>query len=209
MKYIRAKANFFRLADEKFIVIGARIIQCMKESEVFTHPIPSVEQLEEAYAAYYQAVVPAGSRSRMTQALRRERKRVLADLFQQLVYYINTVANGQLSLLYSSGFPVLTGKRTGVIPDTPTGIILEDCRRSGEVAFRFTPVGRDMQYEYSFAVEDLSKKELIWEESQFTTRSFRTYQDGFTAGSYIYFRVRARNKNGASDWSAAVRFLVR
>ncbi len=209
MKYIRAKANFFRLSDEKFIVMGARIIECMKTSEVFTAPSPTVAQLEEAYKAYYQAVVPAASRSRETQALKREPKRVLAGLFQQLVYYVNTVADGKLSLLHSSGFPVLTGKRTGVIPDTPTGIILEDGRYSGEVAFRFTPVGRDMQYEYSFAVEDLSNKELVWCESLFTTRSFRTYQGGFTAGCYIYFRVRARNKNGVSDWSAAVRFLVR
>ncbi|MFD2552891.1 hypothetical protein [Sphingobacterium tabacisoli] len=209
MKYIRAKANFFRLADEKLIVLGARIIECMKTSEVFTDPTPTIVQLEEAYEAYYEAVVPAASRSRETQALKRERKRVLADLFQQLVYYVNTVADGQLSLLYSSGFPVLTGKRTGVIPDTPTGIVLEDGRRTGEVAFRFTPVGRDMQYEYSFAVEDLNKKELVWGESLFTTRSFKTYQDGFTAGIYIYFKVRARNKNGVSDWSTAVRFLVR
>lgn len=209
MKYIRAKANFFRLADEKLIVIGARIIECMKTSDVFTNPTPTLKQLEEAYVAYYQAVIPAASRSRETQALKRERKRTLADLFQQLVYYVNTVADGRLSLLHSSGFPVLTGKRTGVVPDTPTGIILEDGRRSGEVAFRFTPVGRDMQYEYCFALEDLSNKELLWGESMFTTRSFRAYQDGFTAGTYIYFRVRARNKNGVSDWSTAIRFLVR
>ena len=209
MKYIRAKANFFRLADEKFIVMGARVIQCMKESKVFTDPTPSVEQLEEAYTAYYQAVVPAGSRSRETQALKRERKRALADLFQQLVYYVNTVADGKLSHLYSSGFPVLNGKRTGVVPDTPTGVILNDGRRSGEIAFRFTPVGRDMQYEYCFALEDFNNKELLWGEPLFTTRSFRAYQDGFTTGSYIYFRVRARNKTGVSDWSTPLRFLVR
>lgn len=125
MKYIRAKANFFRLADEKFIVVGARIIECMKTSAVFTDPTPTVAQLQKAYEDYYQAVVPAASRSRETQALKRERKRVLADLFQQLVYYINTVADGRLSLLYSSVFPVLNGKRTEVVPDIPTGII--DC----------------------------------------------------------------------------------
>lgn len=209
MKYIRAKANFFRLADEKFIVIGARIIECIKTSNIFSDPSPTIEQLEKAYEAYYQAVIPAASRSRETQALKRERKRALADLFQQLVYYVNTVADGKLSILYSSGFPVLNGKRTGIVPDTPTGIILEDGRRSGEVAFRFTPVGRDMQYEYCFAIENLNSRELVWGESMFTTRSFRAYQDGFKAGTHIYFRIRARNKNGTSDWSAVVRFLVR
>lgn len=109
----------------------------------------------------------------------------------------------------SSGFPVLNGKRTGVIPDSPNGIILEDSRRSGEVAFRFTPVGRDMQYEYCFAVENLNSNEPIWGESMFTTRSFRAYQDGFMAGNHIYFRVRARNKSRTSDWSTPLRFLVR
>jgi len=166
-------------------------------------------ELEEIYADYYQKVIDARGKDREKAARKRESKRRLSDALQQLAFYVNMTSDGNLSKLYSSGFPVLAKKKTGTIPDTPTATFLKDGRRSGEVAFGFKPVGRDMQYDYCFATQVNHSGEPEWGEIHTTTRSFTAYQDGFLPGQYIYFRVRARNKHGHSHWTNPIRWLVR
>src|SRR5690606_9788906 len=106
MKYIRAKANFFRYPDEKLVVTATWIIRCMKESAIFVDPTPTMAEIEEAYADYYQKVVESVGGSRFVKAQKRESKKKLSDLLQELVFYVNVVSNGDLAKLYSSGFPV-------------------------------------------------------------------------------------------------------
>lgn len=209
MKYIRAKAGFIRYADEKLVVTASWIIQCMKQSDIFVDPTPPIEMIEEAYNDYYQKVVQSVGGSRLVKTQKRESKKILSDLLQELVFYVNVVSDGDLAKLYSSGFPVLAGKRKGQSPDTPRDPFLRDGRRSGEVAFGFEPVGRDMLYDYCFAAEVDDNDIPVWGEEQTTSRSFKAYQDGFKPGQYIYFRVRARNKHGFSHWTTTVMFMVR
>ena len=209
MKYIRAKANFFRYADEKLVVSVSWIIRCMKDSAIFVNPVPTIEQIEHAYEEYQQKAVQSLGGSRLVKAQKRERKKELCDLLQELVFYVNVVSDGDLEKLFSSGFPVLDRKRKGRPPRTPGSPFLKDGRKSGEVAFGFEPVGRDMLYDYCFATELGADKLPIWQELQTTSRSFKAYQDGFQPAKYIYFRVRARNKHGYSPWTAAVMFMIR
>ncbi len=209
MKYIRAKANFFRYADEKLVVTASWVIRCMKESTIFVDPTPTIAEIEDAYANYYQKVVESAGGSRLVKTEKRESKKKLSDLLQELVFYVNVVSDGNLAKLYSSGFPVLNRKRKGGVPDTPGSPFLTDGRKSGEVAFGFQPVGRDMLYDYCFAREVDNDNQPVWEEIQTTSRSFKAYQEGFSPGQYIYFRVCARNKYGCSPWTPTVMFMVR
>jgi len=90
----------------------------MKDSDIFTQPTPPLSELEETYADYYQKVVDAKGGNREKAALKRESKRRLSDILQKMVFYVNVVSDGNLSKLYSSGFPVLAQKKTGTVPDT-------------------------------------------------------------------------------------------
>lgn len=209
MKYIRAKAGFLRYADEKLVVAAGRIIQCMKDSDIFIQPNPPVSEIEEAYQAYYQTVIESEGGSRSVKHAKRRCKERLSSLLQELAFYVNVVSDGNLMKLYSSGFPVLDRKRKGRAPDTPGSPFLTDGRKSGEIAFGFQPVGRDMLYDYCFATEVGDGNLPIWGEEQTTSRSFKAYQDGFKPGQYIYFRVRARNKHGCSPWTPTIMFMVR
>jgi len=209
MKYIRAKANFIRYTDDKLLVQTSYILMRMKDSAVFTAPTPSLSVIEAAYKDYHKDVVDANGGNREKKARKRESKTRLCQLLQQLVGYINLIGNGKLSLLYSSGFPVLAEKRKGRIPDTPTAAFLVDGRSSGEIAFGFKPVGRDLFYDYRFATTLDSSGLPIWGEITYKTNSFKTYKAGFTPGQYIYFQVRARNKHGHSHWTAPILFMVR
>lgn len=209
MKYIRAKANFIRYTDEKLLVQASYILLCMKDSSVFINPNLPLSTIEDAYQDYQKKVIEAKSGSREKKLYKRESKKKLCELLQQLVTFVNLVSYGNLPLLYSSGFPVLTKKRKGQVPDTPASPFLCDGRTSGEVAFGFKPVGRDMFYDYRFATAVDSCGLPQWGEISYKTNSFKAYYSGFTPGQYIYFQVRARNKHGKSHWTSPLLFMVR
>ncbi|SFT11976.1 hypothetical protein [Sphingobacterium wenxiniae] len=209
MKYIRAKAGFIRYTDEKLLVRAAHIIKCMQSSTVFTQPRPVLCEIEKAYAEYSDLVIAAVGGSRIIKAQRRESMKVLCVLLQELVNYVNEVSDGNLPKLYSSGFPVLAKKRKGTAPDVPANPFVCDGRVSGEVAFGFQPVGRDMIYEYCFATQVDQQYEPIWGEIEMRTKSFKAYKSGFLPGKYIFFKVRATNGHGSSAWTTPIKFLVR
>ena len=209
MKYIRAKANFYRYTDDKFVIAASWIIRCMKRSSsIFVDPRPRIAEIEKAYQDYYQTLVESKGGSRLVKAEKRECKRRLSDLLQALVYYVNVESDGDLAKLYRSGFPVLDKKKKGTVPDMPGNPYLKDGRVSGEVAFGFRPVGRDMLYDYRFASSTDEQHQPIWGEIQTTSRSFKAYQAGFSPGQFIYFSVRARNKHGVSSWTDPILFMV-
>ncbi len=208
MKYQRAKAGFIRYSDSELLVATGRILLSMKGSLVFTDPMPSLDEIESAFADYQKKVYAAAGGGLLYSAAKRESKRRLADLLQKLALHVNVISDGDLHKLHSSGFPVLARRRKGRSPDIPSQPFLRDGRRSGEVAFGFKPVGRDMFYDYCFATAIDKRGNPIWGEPRITTRSWTDYADGFTPGTYVYFRVRARNKHGASDWTPTIRWVV-
>ncbi|MGV3761816.1 fibronectin type III domain-containing protein [Parapedobacter sp.] len=209
MKYQRAKAGFIRYPDGKLLVAAGRILQCMKNSTTFTDPRPSLAEIETAFEDYQQKVYAAAGGGIFYSTAKRESKRRLSDLLQKLALYVNVVSDGHLPTLHSSGFPVLDRRRKGRSPDTPGQPFLRDGRKQGEVAFGFKPVGRDMFYDYCFATAADNRGNPIWGELRTTTRSWTDYADGFTPGSEVYFRVRARNKHGASNWTEPIRRFIR
>ena len=131
-----------------------------------------------------------------------------AGLLQKLAQYVNIMGDGNLSALHGSGFPVMGRRKRGPSPGTPGQPFLRDGRKSGEVAFGFKPVGRDMFYDYCFATEVDKHGNPRWGEIHVTTRSWTDYTDGFEPGSWVYFRVRARNKHGESHWTQPIRRRV-
>jgi len=208
MKYQRAKAGFIRYRDSELLVAAGAILRAMRRSAVFADPKPPLDEVEAALADYQQKLYAAAGGGRLYSIAKRESKQRLADLLQKLALYVNAVSDGNLALLYSSGFPVLAKRRKGQSPDIPGQPFLREGRRRGEVAFGFKPVGRDMFYDYCFATAVDRKGRPIWGEVRTTTRSWTDYADGFMPGTYVYFRVRARNRHGVSRWTDPIRWVV-
>lgn len=208
MKYQRATAGFIRYRDSELLVVAGAILRAMRRSLVFTDPIPPLAEVEAALVDYQQKLYAAVGGGRLHSIAKRESKERLADLLQKLALYVNVVSNGDLALLYSSGFTVLAKRRKGQSPEMPGQPFLKDGRRRGEVAFGFKPVGRDMFYDYCFATTVDKRGNPLWGEVRTTTRSWTDYADGFASGSYVYFRVRARNRHGISRWTDPIKWVV-
>ena len=128
MKYQRVKAGFIRYSDAELLVAAGRILQAMKNSSVFTDPHPPLTDIEAAFEDYRQKVYAAGGGGLIYNTARRESKRRLAGLLQKLALYVNIMADGNLSTLHGSGFPVMGRRKKGQSPDTPGQPFLRDGR---------------------------------------------------------------------------------
>ncbi len=210
MKYQRAKSSFFRIKDAHLVVQAKAVLHALKDSPVFSSPHPPLAVLKEAIDDYEQKLHKALQGGMLQREAKRESKKKLATLLQELAFYVNKVANGDLTLLYSSGLPVFTGRKKGHIPDTPGRPVLKDGAVSGQAVLSFEPVGRDMIYEYRIASSiDTDTQKPLWGEIKYTTRSFKNIIQGYTPGQTISVQVRARNKQGASDWTESVKWMIR
>lgn len=210
MKYQRVKTSFYRTNDSQLLVQANAILLRVSNAAVFAVPDPTLADLKALIRDYETALHLSMGGSVYQRELKRISKKQLADALQQMAHYVNKVCDGNLTLLYQSGFPVFTGRKKGSSPDTPGLPSLKDGRVSGEVCLSFAPVGRDMLYEYCVGTSpDDGKKGIVWAEVQYTTRSFKNYIKGFSAGQHIHFKVRARNKHGVSDWTDVVKWMVR
>src|SRR5690606_37529244 len=173
-------------------------------------------EIEKAYQEYGQRLAHATwTRGRVERELKRESKARLAQLLGELAAHVNYVAKGELPVLYSSGFPVFTGRKESAVPDGTTGGRLSDGRVSDELRFDFDSLGRDMTYEYTYAVwtsnEEVSAEspELQWAPSLFTTRSRNNIIKGVPSRSTVFAKVRAINRRGVGDWGAVVSWRMR
>lgn len=216
MSYIRALAGFGHHKDSEILVEADVVLTSMSGNSKFPDPVPSLAEVEDAYNEYVACLARANwTRGRLDRELKRESKAKLANLLGELAAYVNYVAKGELSVLYTSGFPVFTGRKKGTTPEVPTGGRLSDGRVSDEVRFDFNSLGRDMTYEYTYAIWTSNVEinpespELQWEKSLFTTRSRNNLIKGVPSRSTVFAKVRAINRNGVGDWSAVVSLRVR
>ncbi|RZF62669.1 hypothetical protein [Sphingobacterium corticibacterium] len=216
MNYIRVLGGFVHHKDNKLLVEADIILSSMSGNPTFPTPTPSLEEIENAYNEYATYLARANwTHGRIDRELKRESKVKLSQLLGQLAGYVNYVAKGELSILYSSGFPVFTGRKKGTVPEVPTGGRLSDGRVSDELYFDFNSLGRDMTYEYTYAIwisrEDAppESSELQWEQSLFTTRSRKNLIKSVPSRSTVFAKVRAINRHGVGDWSAVVSLRVR
>ncbi|PRD53916.1 hypothetical protein [Sphingobacterium gobiense] len=216
MSYVRALGSFGNHKDSKMMVEAEVILTSMSGNPNFPDPIPSLVEVENAYDEYLAHLTRADwTHGRVDRALKRESKVKLAGLLSDLAAYVNYVAKGDLPVLYTSGFPIFTGRKKGISPAVIIGCRLSDGAVSGEVRFDFASLGRDMTYEYTYAIwtsiEEVPPEspELQWEKSLFTTRSRNNLIKGLPTRSIVFAKVRGINRHGVGDWSDAVSLIVR
>jgi len=216
MSYIRALGGFDRHKDGELLVKADIVLSSMRGNAEFPDPMPSLAEVENAYNEYGANLARCNwTRARMDRELKRESKAKLSQLLGELAAYVNHRAKGKLSVLYSSGFSVFTGRKKGMVPDVLTGTRLSDGRLSDELRLDFDSLGRDMTYEYTYAIwisnneATPESSELQWEPSLFTTRSRNNLIKAVPSRSTIFVKARAINRHGVGDWSAVVSLRVR
>ena len=208
----QVKINYANYRDADLGYLASTVHQAIGENpELFAEPNPPLAELELAIADYDEKMQLTNRKgSPYDSEAKNASKEALVDVLRRLTFYVNTTCDGVVHQLLSSGFRLKDLPKDLTGPSTPTRARLVDGERSGQLALLFDPVPNATEFEYQ--VGTMVDGEIAWGE----TASFRNGRnkrdniiDSLTPAVTYYVRVRARNPQGVSDWSAPVSQIAR
>lgn len=198
--------GFTRFKDDELMVLTNTVLSAMTNNPHFTDPSPAladVQLLLDDFTIKLSASRRRGSPE--DTALKDESKKPLVAELQKLAYHVNAVADGQLSVLLSSGFSTNQGRISALVPLTVEGVKLQDGRQSGQVRLDFNKQKQVLMYEYQYRMVG----EEEWSDRMVTSSSRANIIAPLTVAQRYEVRVRAVNTQGTGDWSDTATILVR
>jgi len=206
---IKALTNFTRLKDDELLVLVNTINRAMSNNSSYSTPEPSLANVRVIINEFSSKLSIAKKRgSPEDTALKNESRLRLLDTLKRLSYYVNITAEGKLSVVLSSGFPIHSISYGTFIPIAPTGLTLKDGRLSGQVRIDFDKQKGILIYEFCYRMVDL-EQERDWEDHLMTTSSKGNIIGALIVGQVYEVKVRAINRKGIGDWSSVVNWMVR
>ncbi|SEM17214.1 hypothetical protein SAMN05216436_102127 [bacterium A37T11] len=205
-----AQGGFKQFRDNDLLNQGGTIVTAMTGNANFPNPVPALADVQAAVEDF-RVKLEASSRkgSPLETALKNESREALVKLLKQLAFYVNTVADGSLSLVLSSGFPVTSLPSKPSVPPIPTRIKLSDWIQSGQVRLNFDSMPGAWMYEYTFTKDLDEQGTPIYSNSFTTTKSSGNVLAPLMPGLTYYIKVRSRNGQGVSDWTTPESIIAR
>src|SRR5687768_16770876 len=102
--------SFNKGRDGDLVTAAHRVIVSLKDNTDFPNPPKPVTALEQALEEYRTALVNAAGRDKALVAVKNDKRAVLRTLLAELADYVDSVGNGEKSVLLQSGFN-LAGKK--------------------------------------------------------------------------------------------------
>lgn len=128
----RALVGFSDMKDDELVVAANTIIGAMTDNEHYPAPTPTLQEVQDLLDDFTAKLAASRRRgSPQDTAVKDEAKPVLAAALQRLGYNVNSVAQGRLSVLLSSGFPTsATVSGQTFVPPQVEGVRAGDGRQS-------------------------------------------------------------------------------
>lgn len=212
MRYIRAISGFKGMKDAELLKRALAILEAIGNNiALFAEPAPPIADVQAATDDYRNKLVASSQTKGLPDiSLKNEAKEKLADILQQLAFYVNTTANGHLPTLYASGFEVTSPRITGLYPGTPERLRTTDGQVRGTARFDFDRVaGAGMVYDYCYGVTSTEDETPEWSEPKYTRSSRNNVIADLPRQQVVHIRVRAVNTTGIGDWCDAVSHIIR
>ncbi|MBL1408222.1 fibronectin type III domain-containing protein [Sphingobacterium sp. C459-1T] len=205
---MKALIGFGGMLDDQLLMAATTILAAMTGNANFPTPTPALEDVQDLLDDFSTKLAAARKRgSPEDTAIKDESIPALVSILQKLGYYVNSVADGKLSVLLSSGFPTNAPATTSLAPFAVQDVRLSDTNQSGQARLNFVKQPRVRVYEYCY--RRVGTPEEPWSDRITTTSSRNNIIAPLEPGHYYEVRVRAVNSKGAGDWSNTARLLVR
>ncbi|WP_282638716.1 fibronectin type III domain-containing protein [Sphingobacterium thalpophilum] len=205
---MKALIGFGKMKDDELVISCNTIIGAMTGNAKYPAPTPELTDIQILLDDFTAKLAVARKRgSPEDTALKDESRSPLIVAMQQLGYYVNSVDQGHLSTLLSSGFPTNSTSFGNQVPLKVDNVRLSDGRQSGQVRLDFAPQKIATIYEYRYRIRTDSPTE--WGDRFTTTSSRGNIIAPLEVGKFYEVQVRAINTQGVGDWSNAASILVR
>lgn len=210
MRTAKVISYYGELSDDQLTTLAGKIAGAMENNTYFPEPNPPLDEFTAMVEDYRQKTeIAINGGSSLDNRLKKASRKALLKSLRALAYHINTVADGDLPALTSTGM-LLEKTHTSVgLPYIVENVLLGDGNLSGQIRVDFAPQKVAREYEIQIGEMNTGTNDISWGETYFTTKSKNNIIAPVVAGQRYYIRVRARNGKGIGDWTEAVSLIAR
>lgn len=180
--------NFDKLSDSALSTNTGGIITSMKGNPYFLDPTPSLDEVTTAKKAFDDSLLAAKSGDRTKIAFKNEKRAQLIDLVHRLARYVEMIANGNRTILLSSGYDISNERNSTSEMGEVENVKLADGNASGEMYVCCESVQGARSYVFEYTLDPLLDSN-VW-TSQTSTKSEFTIT-GLIPGKKYWVRVVA------------------
>ncbi len=200
----RVLTNFTSLSDGNLESKTHSIINAMTANAHFPTPVPALSVVETASDNFSSALVKALTGTRADVADKNAKRETLLAVLRQLCSYVNLTANGNATMLLTSGFDVSKDPQPSVLTK-PEIVRLENGVASGTLQLSVKAVKGAYSYLHEYTT-DATMAPNSWVSSSST--SAKTLLTNLQPGTVYYCRVAAVGTNNQLLYSDAASRMV-
>src|SRR5437868_4199630 len=179
--------NFIHFSDRALAGFAQLILTNLTGSAVFTDPVPTLAEIGDAYSNFAEALIAAASGNRSDIADKNAKREVLENLLEALARYLNYTADGDRSLLLTTGYDV-NKERQPVVITTPENLVIINGPNPGELIVSVKAVKGAKSYVFEYTT-DATLAEGSW--VRITSSSRKNVLTNLESGKTYYCRVAA------------------
>ena len=200
----KALTNFYKLTDAALEVKAETIHSSMNANPGYTTPQPTLVALQAAITAFSDALNASASGSRVDIAFKNQKKQELIDLLTSLAAYVTFAADGDDSVLLSSGFDI-SKDPSSVTISKPENFQLINGNNPGELLLSIDGVKGAKSYLFEYTT-DATMVAQNWQS--FPSTKVKFMLEDLKPGTIYYCRVGAVGGNNQLQYSDAVSRMV-
>jgi hypothetical protein len=163
----KALTSFSELSDGNLESKAGFILSSLTENFNFTSPSPGLEVLAEARDAYSLSLTGARKGTRSEISIKKQKRAELIAVLNRLATYVNFIANGDRSILQTSGFDVNSENEPFPSLTRPTKVVISNGENPGELNVSVEKVPGALAYIYQYTL-DPSLAEDSWQSKNST-----------------------------------------
>ena len=206
--------SFDRLSEAEFLALAGAIVSSLANNPFFPrpwpNPAPSYEELEQAFNAYQTAYQAALGHDTFKIAQRKDAREVLTAILKRLANYLELAANGDATLLASTGYELRresAHSTTGSTLPAPEGLTLKHGELKGVLILHATRLPGAASYEVQLAEGDPTV-EANWKAEGIHVHCSHIELTGLNPGKLYSVRLRGIGTAGPGAWSDTVTLMA-
>jgi hypothetical protein len=204
MKQTTIKQTYKRLSDGDLDIKAMGVWKALENNAYFP-ALASLPQLEAAIDTYHDRLKAAGNGGRAETAEKNKAKAAVIEILRQLSLQVGMIANGNRTMLLTSGFD-LTGMINGQAKvDAPDTLQVSNGVNPGEMIVKVKKDKSVRGYNHQYSTDPLLESNTWTTEP--STRSRHVFK-GLQQGKKYWFRSIAIGTNGQTAYSKQVSCVV-
>ena len=166
----KLKLNEKEQTDVQLMQTAEQILSKMTQEPIlFPTPVPELTELEHALTVFRNSATEAAYRDTRAILIRKQKRKELVYVLKELAKYVDTVANGNYSIILAAGFGVrkTNGSYSGLVPKAQRPIAEPNQVGSGRVSLKTEPWAGARMYNFQFRIKGSTENWL----SQLSSKS--------------------------------------